>query len=1371
GRVAESAADSANSCAGNRPCQAAGQDAGAAGRADVAPTGAAGLGLPDRASGNRPCQDTGAAGRADGAPPGAAELGLTDRSSDNRPSQPAGQGTGATGRAAGAVDAPGSGASSPGAGLSARRPQRQWAASVTTVNTSNSGPLAAYLQRTASPVILAQEHHRRGSRLANFEADLAALGWRAAWAPALEGAGADGTVGGTAVVVRSDIPIAGVDAAPGGVLVPGRAAAAHVEWGTPMGLVCVSIYLRTGEGLSPENTAILARVFGFLRRLSARGQPWLLGGDFNMEPEALFKNDWLAKVDATVIRPCVPTCRQAQPGTVIDYFIVPTWLRPRVRDTPLVDVTVDTWPQWPVVLSVLAAERAIVKRELREPRAPPAVPPVGCARFPRWLLWERAQRRIDAICDEDSLVLAWDGVLDGIEAELLERCDIVGPSRRSYEGRAGPVELHWKRVPWQPPQRPARPNSSAVALATAACWAQQVQRSRRFVERAMSQPTGHGSDAAPGGRQPQDVIPMAKVAAVITQMYTFLQRVAQRSDVLGKLEPAHASLFAAGFVAVSDPSYDRRLEELADAAEQAARHEQARLDREWRACRQAIAAGAGAAHRTSKVRQRLELPKITDLGAQPHQLADKALESWIAVWQHHRLPPPRPPPEASAWPELPPLSVDQLRRAALSSPTKTAVGPTSIPPRLLAQLSDEGLDVCCCLFEACERQLAWPAERIATALVRLPKKDGGSRLVGLLHTLIRWWSRARRPLAAAWERDHRAPHVWGNCSGRSSSDAAFDLNLQTETARALGLTSITVLIDVWKAFEMVAPTVLMAEAAALDLPLRLTWMLICVYTQPRFLLAHGSASRMVSTTQSIVDAATASAQLEPPLTALLEDLEELRLPVNVSKLGPVASHARAARAFQASARRLHIKPTDWMRNMGHELAGSRALRRREHERVRHVLARRGRLRILHGAVGPKVRKLQRTGLAPAAARGAGVSGVAPQALRQLRTLAGQLAGAKPAASLTMVLALQDDARFDPLHAATLGIVGRWAAWLRDRRGQLEPVSCAWQVVSAALEARPSWAAARGPMAAVWLSLQRVGWTMPAAHAIQSDLGAQYDPLPAPPAGPRPRTTPIAGLAARRCWPPQTSSRPSDASALSRRGRPSSRSAPRASGVPAWTRCRMSYGPPCMPTLAELPEPPCPPAIRRGDHAGPWRGTVHADGSGHAADVPELAQRTWSAFQISDMGIRCELFVTLARAERYGGAMAFEAGDGVDCLVSDHLSFVTEGLRWSARDASSRGTHARLWRRLRSAIAWRADAAAPDFRWAPSHLTAEEALHRGVPLIDWIGNAWADWFASAAMWQVRLAPGLARNLELRLQHVLSVVEFHAWASVQVYSSGL
>ena len=201
--------------------------------------------------------------------------------------------------------------------------------------------------------------------------------------------------------------------------------------------------------------------------------------------------------------------------------------------------------------------------------------------------------------------------------------------------------------------------------------------------------------------------------------------------------------------------------------------------------------------------------------------------------------------------------------------------------------------------------------------------------------------------------------------------------------------------------------------------------------------------------------------------------------------------------------------------------------------------------------------------------------------------------------------------------------------------------------------------------------------------------------------------------------------------------------------------------------------------RWGDHAGPWRGTVYADGSGHADDVPELTQCTWSAVQISDMGIPLRALCgalpgsiqTVARAERYGGVMAFEAGDGVDCLVSDHLSFVTEGLRWSARDASSRGTHARLWRRLRCAIERRAEAAALAFRWVPSPLTAEEALHRGVPLIDWIGNAWADWFASVAMWQVRLAPRLARNLELRLQHVLSVVEFHVWASVQISASGL
>eukprot|EP00959_Pyramimonas_sp_CCMP1952_P403058 8445358-Pyramimonas_sp.AAC.1 len=72
-----------------------------------------------------------------------------------------------------------------------------------------------------------------------------------------------------------------------------------------------------------------------------------------------------------------------------------------------------------------------------------------------------------------------------------------------------------------------------------------------------------------------------------------------------------------------------------------------------------------------------------------------------------------------------------------------------------------------------------------------------------------------------------------------------------------------------------------------------------------------------------------------------------------------------------------------------------------------VLARRGKLAALQRGRA-QVHTLWRTGLLPAAAHGAGASGVVPATLAKLRTLAGSLVGAKSHASLTAWLATQSD---------------------------------------------------------------------------------------------------------------------------------------------------------------------------------------------------------------------------------------------------------------------------------------------------------------------------------------------------------------------------
>ena len=84
--------------------------------------------------------------------------------------------------------------------------------------------------------------------------------------------------------------------------------------------------------------------------------------------------------------------------------------------------------------------------------------------------------------------------------------------------------------------------------------------------------------------------------------------------------------------------------------------------------------------------------------------------------------------------------------------------------------------------------------------------------------------------------------MWGTKSGRTSSDSAFDHNLQQEVGELLGENTCTILLDMSKCYEMVDPHALLQEGRAFGFSMRLLWMLACSYQQPRRIRAFGSVS-------------------------------------------------------------------------------------------------------------------------------------------------------------------------------------------------------------------------------------------------------------------------------------------------------------------------------------------------------------------------------------------------------------------------------------------------------------------------------------------------------------------------------------------------
>eukprot|EP00959_Pyramimonas_sp_CCMP1952_P289981 6064874-Pyramimonas_sp.AAC.1 len=82
----------------------------------------------------------------------------------------------------------------------------------------------------------------------------------------------------------------------------------------------------------------------------------------------------------------------------------------------------------------------------------------------------------------------------------------------------------------------------------------------------------------------------------------------------------------------------------------------------------------------------------------------------------------------------------------------------------------------------CERLLDWPADRLWSMMCRIPKADGGYRLLAVVHMFQRVWGRLRRGISRQWVREHRSEYVWGSRSRYTSSDSAFAHNLASDIA-------------------------------------------------------------------------------------------------------------------------------------------------------------------------------------------------------------------------------------------------------------------------------------------------------------------------------------------------------------------------------------------------------------------------------------------------------------------------------------------------------------------------------------------------------------------------------------------------------------
>ena len=1373
---------------------------------------------------------------------------------------------------------------------------------IVTLNATSHGPLVQHLSsltKGGSPVavVIVQEHRALNYKLGEVQAAALDAGWAGAWLPAAATTG--GSSGGVAVLARSNIVVSYGPNTTDGCIVPARILAAHVHWGLRGGLVCVSAYFIVGDTNWAENLALLWEAVQYIKKVEIQGHTWMLAGDFNAEPEQVFNADMLQKMGARLLASEQPTCVQTAPGRCIDYFVVPADLAPRLT-APRVDEGADTWPHHPVHIGLQGAAHEAWARTLCSPKAVPPDPRPGCAR-PPWR-WPQAMQSVQAVRTQEQLQVAWDIVMWGIEEEILGRYDIVDEAKRPFYSAGKGVDCKWQKVDWKPPMKRSRVGERAKAHAVARKWLRHLQAVRDALAKWRAKLEGsHGPVQAARAQET-----LAKLA---TESAGFCANIAHRHDVYKHLDPDVHAFFQLGEAAMSSDVLDAMARKLEEQAAALTKKDVAVAHADWhRWAEKAMLGGARQGHQYVKGRDPLETVRYMP-DAQPHALADAELRKWEGIWKTHQQELLPLPPEAHAWPQLPPITAELLRRVVSTYPARTASGHTKLPPRALRCLSDEALCTLGALLMKAEKLGGWPSDRLVCLLARIPKPDGGARVIGLQNTILRIWGRARKPVTDQWLRDHEmgSNHTWGTRKGYSSVDSAFDHNLVAEIAKALGHGSITLCIDIWKCFEMVCPSILMFEGAQVGFPPRLLWMMICTYQQPRRIQAYGNVSVAIQSGQGVIAGCTHATTALVVLTkramtrasdptngvrprqlvddigiqkicysdrdvrcmaqvsqVLMQDLVDLKLPVQPKKMGFVATAARLKRQFAPFAARIQVKFKRWMRNLGHELSATRPRRYQERARLNVLKSRKRRIVSLAKTVGRKIVKLQLTGLAPMALHGAAVSGVSNEALRQARTSAGVLAGARPAASLTLTLMMQPQQHCDPVYTASQVVV-QYAQWLWEARSALASLQAAWQVINATLSTNASWANARGPIAAVWLTLHRLDWRMVSAHGLLDDGGRPICLLTCSPkvvkhllyqgiqrwqarqvqahhpqwngeqlwvramratlkgrdaVGSAKQRGALQCLWAGAMWPRaqrhergltpdavcqccgaarethghrwypcpgltrHAEGEPTDLPAIpeqlqATRARLQGQASLR-DGEPDYDTFELALCIPVAPEARHLPPRMATEVRSWGMDDAVWSGTVYTDAGSLFAKVPEAQEISWAMVQLSDDGfpIRARYGImpgpvrTVPRGERYAALQAVRAGPGVDMVVSDHLSLVSEGNEWREADAAAGGTHADLWRKMRNAVAARPQHCRrpPAFTWVPSHKTPEEAAECDLDGMHWIGNFWADVFATLAITEHQPPDSYGRNLELLFAAALQTARFGAWAASRVAQVG-
>ena len=729
----------------------------------------------------------------------------------------------------------------------------------------------SYAANSKADVVFGQESKILTSNgIISAENDARAEGWNPSITRAHPTAGDSGS-GGCLVLAKKGTGIATVTTPAITEAVSHRLHLAWIDAVVRGGTHCLSVYLRTAEGLTEANMGILEHATAALRDL--RG-PWIASGDWNINPSTLAGSRWLEQVGGVIFATHLSTCND----NTYDYFVVSKSLAKMVVGVQRLQDAGNN-PHWGSRLIVRGDARRHATRQLVRPAKVPAELPMGPA--------------TPSPSYEDINRLA---VMPTSLGQAMDQW--YSQARREFSAIAGEDLRHKPAVfKWaQPFTKVMQPQAGSTSVSS--LWRNLSMRADETIR--MLARTQAGCPTPKGVLQHSAA---AKLAAK-----TLCNSL--RADIQPQVDAWAAAFDKA--VAAGSLHWLASLHTVAKikAAKLEAQVAAARL-KEWKQRLGAIPSEQGGFKRPTKaayrwlrgptgwqpsqigsISQNDDVPMAGDdffdcdneeealipVGGQVSTdakipLSDQAMvnleaEKWASLWlesEDYVQPEFGVPPDALA--ELMPNAISL---AANSFPMGTGLGADNISPRAISRLSAAAILALATIFMAFETNGSWCEALNLVLIVLLPKSDGGLRPIGLFPTVIRIWFRSRIGLARAWEHSHCVPGVFGGV-GSSAQHAAWQAAFVAESAALSSLDHVQGLLDLVKAFETVPHFILVLAARAKGYPIVIIRLSLAAYRLKRTVGIDGVYSRTIVATRGIT---AGSGFATSELKVLLQDLME-----------------------------------------------------------------------------------------------------------------------------------------------------------------------------------------------------------------------------------------------------------------------------------------------------------------------------------------------------------------------------------------------------------------------------------------------------------------------------------------------------------------